>query len=223
MGAHYDYKDFVGPPKRYYATGRERFEFLLRSGLTEVDHFLDIGCGSLRLGRLLIPFLLPDRYCGVEPGESHLKEGLDKELIDVFSGALIEHKRPCFDTNDAFDFTCFGRTFDVVVALAVFIHCGPAQLSTCLRGVKKVMKPTAVFYVDFEVAAETHQVGSHSKYPWASNQTVRYTMDDITRILEQEGFRYEVVGQGVRRKKRGVRALFSDRKGVRTLFKLMGA
>lgn len=208
-----NYKDYVGPEKRYYTTGRQRFEFLLRNGLTEQDHLLDIGCGSLRLGRLLIPFLLPDRYCGIEPGELYLQEGLQSELIDVYGEGLIEHKRPCFDKNEEFDFTGFGRVFDVIVAFAVFIHCGPTQLVTCLQRVKRVMKPTSVFYVDFAVAADTLQLGRHSKYPWASNQTVRYTLEDLTRILEREGFGHEVVGQGEARGK----------KGARTLFRLYGA
>ena len=40
---------------------------LLAAGLRETHRIADLGCGLLRVGRLLIPYLLPGRYYGMEP------------------------------------------------------------------------------------------------------------------------------------------------------------
>ena len=49
-------------------------------GLWDCHRVLDFGCGSLRLGGLLIPLLQPDRYCGIEPETWFIDDGLDREL-----------------------------------------------------------------------------------------------------------------------------------------------
>lgn len=41
---------------------------------------LDFGCGSLRLGRLLILFLNDGRYFGIDPNRWLIEEGLEREL-----------------------------------------------------------------------------------------------------------------------------------------------
>ena len=79
-----NYRAFVGPEKFYYQHGQARFKSLLDNGLCESSFLLDIGCGSLRVGRLLIPFLLPGRYYGVEPQKDWLQEGLREEVEEVF-------------------------------------------------------------------------------------------------------------------------------------------
>src|ERR1017187_6689363 len=65
-GAHH-YRAYVGLPERYDTLAVLQFKVLTDLGLREHHTVLDVGCGSLRLGRLLLPYLLPDRYVGVEP------------------------------------------------------------------------------------------------------------------------------------------------------------
>ena len=62
-----DYRAFVGSPETYDAMSALQFNLLTLLGLRDHSSFLDIGCGSLRGGRLFITYLLPGRYCGVEP------------------------------------------------------------------------------------------------------------------------------------------------------------
>lgn len=52
---------YIGPPTQFDFMGATQFNLLTRLGLREDHTVLDIGCGSLRAGRLLIPYLLPDR------------------------------------------------------------------------------------------------------------------------------------------------------------------
>lgn len=61
------YRAFVGPLDRYDLLGAGQMALLYLLGLREHHRVLDFGCGSLRLGRLLIPYLRPGRYFGIEP------------------------------------------------------------------------------------------------------------------------------------------------------------
>jgi SAM-dependent methyltransferase len=51
------YRAYVGPPDRFDFMSATQFSLLFALGLRDHDCVLDFGCGSLRLGRLLIPYL----------------------------------------------------------------------------------------------------------------------------------------------------------------------
>jgi hypothetical protein len=59
------YRAWVGPPEDYDRIAALQVALLLCVGLRETHFFLDVGCGSLRGGRMLIPYLRPGRYFGV--------------------------------------------------------------------------------------------------------------------------------------------------------------
>ena len=61
------YRAFVGPTYRYDLIGAQQFALLYLLGLRETHRLLDFGCGSLRLGRMAIPYLLEGHYFGIEP------------------------------------------------------------------------------------------------------------------------------------------------------------
>ena len=122
-------------------TGVIQFDLLTRLGLREDHHLLDIGCGSLAVGRLLIPYLLPGRYFGLEPEEWLVGEGIANEL-----GEDIQHvKRPTFSHDRNFTLTVFGRKFDYLVAHSIFTHASPAQISRLMatNGQKPALIPPA--------------------------------------------------------------------------------
>ena len=74
----------------WYGIGKRQYHFLINEGLVPEHKFLDIACGSLRLGQYVIPFLNKGNYFGVE-GESYLvNEGLKHEIY--FD--LVRHKNP---------------------------------------------------------------------------------------------------------------------------------
>ena len=53
-----DYREYVGTSERYDIGGAIQFNLLTTLGLREHHRLLDVGCGSLRAGRLFIPYLL---------------------------------------------------------------------------------------------------------------------------------------------------------------------
>jgi len=140
-----DHRAFVGPPELYDAVGRAQFELLRRLGLERGHHVLDVGCGSLRAGRFLIPWLEADHYCGLEPEAWLVAAGIEHEL----GREELEARRPLFDHGRDFAFGCFARSFDFVLAHSVFSHAPVAQIRRCLAEAVVVMRPEATLLASF--------------------------------------------------------------------------
>ena len=62
---------FVGPPAQHDSMGATQFRLVTFSGLQEGHSYLDLGCGSLRAGKLILQYLLSNRYCDIEPSKWH--------------------------------------------------------------------------------------------------------------------------------------------------------
>lgn len=121
-GAPFDqsvgHRRFVGPAAEYDLMGGLQFGLLLALGLREQHRLLDIGCGSLRAGRLLIPYLDTGRYHGIEPEQWLVEEGITANL----GNAIVPLKRPQFAYRDDFALDTFGVRFDFVLAQSILSH-----------------------------------------------------------------------------------------------------
>ena len=87
------YRAYVGPPEVYDLAAANQFNLLTLCGLREHHFLLDIGCGSLRAGKLLIPYLLPGHYFGLEPEKWLVEKGFSEEL----GYDIVDIKKPCFN------------------------------------------------------------------------------------------------------------------------------
>src|SRR5438477_9754533 len=83
------YRAYVGPPEDYDLIAAMTFNLLTTLGLRQHHSLLDIGCGSLRIGRLLIPYLNRGKYFGIEPAEWLVAEGIKDELSET-----VIHTKP---------------------------------------------------------------------------------------------------------------------------------
>src|SRR4051795_9208503 len=93
------YRAYVGPPEDYDLIAAMTFNLLTTLGLRQDHSLLDIGCGSLRIGRLLIPYLNRGKYFAVEPNEWLVEEGINREI----GKSLVEIKQPTFFFSDSPD------------------------------------------------------------------------------------------------------------------------
>lgn len=110
----------VGPGNLFDAIGAQQFNVLTGLGLREHHSLLDIGCGSLRGGRLFIVYLQQGKYHGIEPNAALVQAGIDQEL----GQSVIDLKKPTFYHFDDFRLTTTGKQFDFILAQSIFSHAG---------------------------------------------------------------------------------------------------
>lgn len=81
----------LGPQLKEGSAERAKITFdrLIERGVQPSHYVVDLGCGTLRIGALLIDFLDPERYVGLD---------LDQRLLELGRGMLpaelVERKRP---------------------------------------------------------------------------------------------------------------------------------
>src|SRR6186997_3029127 len=150
------YRAYVGPPEDYDLIAAMTFNLLTTLGLRQHHSLLDVGCGSLRIGRLLIPYLNRGKYFGVEPNEWLVQEGIKRELGEM----LLQIKCPTFFFSDSPETITQAKvSFDFALAQSIFSHCGldliQAWLSTISRSLAQDGALLATFLIGEEDSAQT--------------------------------------------------------------------
>src|SRR2546430_17351442 len=77
------YRAYVRPAEDYDLIAAMPFNLLTTLGLRQHRSLIDIGCGSLRIGRLLIPYLKERKNFGLEPHEGLWPQGNKRETGDA--------------------------------------------------------------------------------------------------------------------------------------------
>src|SRR6476620_11634010 len=80
------YRAFIGATQTYDIFAYMQFSLMTLLGLRQEHTLLDIGCGSLRAGKLFLVYLLPGRYFGIEPEQWLVEEGIEKEIGSELAG-----------------------------------------------------------------------------------------------------------------------------------------
>src|SRR5438876_427641 len=146
------YRAYVGPPEDYDLIAAMTFNLLTTLGLRQHHSLLDIGCGSLRIGRLLIPYLNRGKYFGVEPNKWLVEEGIKRELGE----ALLEIKRPTFFFSDSPETITQAKvSFDFALAQSIFSHCGLDLIKNWLSAISRSLAEHGALVATF-LHAEGH-------------------------------------------------------------------
>jgi Methyltransferase domain. len=171
------YLAYVGPPGQYDYMGATQFRLLTTLGLRESHRVLDLGCGSLRAGRLLIPYLLPDCYHGIEPNTWLVDEAIEHQL----GRDILRIKRPRFDANSGFRADVFGVHFDFIVAQSVFSHATPELIATALKNMRGSLAPGGLIACTFVEAP----LGDSADFAegWVYPGCVRYTAAEVASLF----------------------------------------
>lgn len=139
------YKAFVGPPLKYDLLGALQFSLLAACGLRAEHKLCDVGCGSLRVGKLLLPYLNKGNYFGLEPNQWLIEEAIKNEI----GRDLINLKAPRFENGANFELSKFGEKFDFIIAQSIFSHASFEQINQCLKEARQCLKPQGLFLATF--------------------------------------------------------------------------
>lgn len=179
----HDYKGFIGDPKKYDEIGQIIYNMLIEQGLKKHHNILDIGCGSLRVGKLLIPWLYKKRYYGIEPNYWLVKEAIEKELtIDIY-----EKKSPFFSVEKNFDFSGIEETFDFILANSIFIHAAKYQIEKCIDECSMILKDGGIFIFNFIPGKDSQNKD------WTYPGAVTYSKQYIEKLLNDKQLKWEYI------------------------------
>lgn len=179
------YRAFVGPPGRYDIIAAMTFNLLTSLGLRQHHTLLDVGCGSLRIGRLFIPYLNQGKYYGIEPNEWLVREGIQYEV----GQDLVDRKRPHFLFSESpADLVKWKGKFDFVVAQSIFSHCGLDLLRPWLCGIGQSLTEKGSLLATFE---EGETVDDRTG--WIYPGCVTYDSRTMEEEAERAGLRFKIL------------------------------
>lgn len=176
------YRAYIGDPRNYDLIAATTFNLLTTLGLREHHAVLDVGCGSLRNGRLLLPYLLPDRYTGIEPNEWLVREGVKHETgedIIRLKGAQFSFRA------DARELSPEDR-YDFILLQSIFSHCGEDLITGWLDELAPHLSESGSLIVTwFQAQQNSGESG------WLYPGLVRYTEDRFKELVANAGLIYQ--------------------------------
>jgi cyclopropane fatty-acyl-phospholipid synthase-like methyltransferase len=179
------YRAYVGPPEDYDLIAAMTFNLLTTLGLRQHHSLLDIGCGSLRIGRLLIPYLNRGRYFGVEPNKWLVDEGIRRELGET----LVQIKRPTFLFSGSPEAITQAQTaFDFALAQSIFSHCGLDLIKGWLSAIARSLAQQGALVATFLIGEE-----DSSRTGWIYPDCVNYRPATLERSAEDVNLRFKIL------------------------------
>lgn len=181
------HRTYVGgsTSEMWYGIGKRQYHFLVSRGLKPEHSFLDIACGSLRLGQFLIPMLNKGNYFGIEGEKGLVDLGIQHEIL--FN--IIEVKNPVFMFNYNFNFSqCKG--YDFAIAQSLFTHLTIKDIKKCFTNLYPVANDSSMFFFTFFEGDESknEHIESHANKNWY------YEFNTLKNIGESCGFCVEYIG-----------------------------
>jgi SAM-dependent methyltransferase len=179
------YRAYVGPPEDYDLIAAMTFNLLTTLGLRQHHSLIDVGCGSLRIGRLLIPYLNREKYFGIEPAEWLVAEGIKQELGET----VMQTKRPRFFFTDSPETIGQARvSFDFALAQSIFSHCGLDLIKGWLSAVSRSLTQDGALVATFLPGDE-----DSLRKGWIYPECVNYRPATLERAAADVNLRFKIL------------------------------
>jgi SAM-dependent methyltransferase len=168
------YKHAIGGGDNWDSHGDLQRDFLIRQGLKPHHRLLEIGCGTGRLARKVVPYLSYEAYVGLD---------ISRAALDAAERLCVQEGWGRYDPS----FWCgeipsdTERKFDFIWAFAVFIHIPQDVMEATMRRAAAVMHKDSRFYWSYIPSPKTERAGV---------KTFRRTVADYQRAAEQAGLSF---------------------------------
>lgn len=176
------YRAYVGPPMDYDLVAAMTFNLLIALGCRQQHKVLDVGCGSLRVGRLLIPYLNKHGYAGIEPHGWLIKEGIERETGED----QVRIKEPRFHISDnAAELIKDQTRYDFVIAQSIFSHCGLDLLQAWLAQFAELIADNGTAVVTYIDGTEDTDAKG-----WVYPGCVNFTGQTMARLAREHSLEF---------------------------------
>lgn len=154
--------------------GELQRRYLVDNGLRPHHRLLDVGCGNLRAGLLIIDYLDRANYVGVDLSPEVITDGQRR-----IAAASLAHKRPYIYLTDGTDLTFLpDRYFDVMHAHSVFSHVPSEVIEGYISESHRLLAPGGWF--DFTFL----EGDSHGNF---LREDFFYTASEMLALVEKYG------------------------------------
>jgi SAM-dependent methyltransferase len=178
------YRAYVGPPEDYDLVSAMVFNLLTCAGLRQHHRVLDVGCGSLRVGRLLIPYLNPGNYIGVDPNRWLINDGILNEIGED----LVKIKKPRFSFYPSLAEFKSPLNLDYAVAQSIFSHCSKKLIKNWLVQISHHLSEQGALFATFLVDSEDFRGDG-----WVYPNCVKYLPTTIETLACESGLNFEMI------------------------------
>jgi len=214
------YRQYVGKQSEGWTKDTiEVLSILNEYGLDETSMVLELGCGALRVGRLLISLLSRGHYHCIEPTRGVLQDGIKFEL----GYDLVQRKLPAFALNEDFlapsglptslagsDAVATGDspTYNYILAESIFTHTADDLFDVALTNLKPRFNSNTRLLATFIFPPGKDSVPSNATNVsgWIYGETrivdgtemepmfVQYDPEHLTMLLQRHGLTWKPVG-----------------------------
>ena len=175
------YRAYVGDPANYDLIAATVFNLLTTLGLRDHHRVLDVGCGSLRNGRLLIPYLAKTGYVGIEPNRWLVEEGIAREIgqdLIALKDARFSYRTDCAELSE-------GERFDFVLLQSIFSHCGEDLVHHWLSELTPHLSEDGAIIATWVSGAQ-----NSGETGWLYPGLVRFTEETFKDLVEDAGLTF---------------------------------
>lgn len=139
--------------------GEMQLDALRELGMRPDHTILDVGCGSLRAGRLLVEYLAPAHYHGIDLNQSLLDAGYENELTPELQSRLPRSNLVEHDVTQPLP---MDGPFDYLIAFSLFTHLPVELTQAALMRISETMAAGSQLLATFFVV-EDGTTGSHAR------------------------------------------------------------
>lgn len=161
---------------RWDEMGEMQLAFLRAKGLLPGNTLLDLGCGTLRAGRHLIPYLDTGKYTGVDISPEAI--GFARRLVSE-EGLSDKNPELILNTDGDMRFDNLPHRFDYIIAQSVFTHLPESFIHECFANLGRILDGTFYF---------TIHAGERSR---VAEKTFQYPVRWVREIVESHGWKFE--------------------------------
>lgn len=134
------YKQLLGGgSEKWDQRGAFQLHFFQQHGLKPTHRLLDVGCGPLRAGLHLIPYLDAGNYFGIDYNQQFIRIAQQQVTESDLSS-----KQPTLAVVEDFDFPTTFPAFDYIMVFSVLNHCTEEQKKAFFNHIDRVTAPGAL-------------------------------------------------------------------------------